>query len=112
MAQSAVVDHNRLQSPRFDGDLNELSELPWDGAVAGEESLEEWRKVVDASLESYEEDEARRAAREAKFEAQEQSDLVCAAGASLHEGKRDRVEQAATSVHMATQFAIMRMRHD
>ena len=27
MAQSAVIDHNRLQSPRFDGDLNELSEL-------------------------------------------------------------------------------------
>jgi hypothetical protein len=105
MAQSAVTDHNRLQLPRLDGDWNELSELPWDAS-------QEWRKVVNASLESYEEDEARRAAREAKLEAQEQSDLVSAAGASIYEGKRDRVEQAATSVHMATQFAVMRTRHD
>ena len=120
MAQSEVIDHNRLQPPCFDGDSNELSELPWDASQEWREgvnaSLElkqfEWREVVNASLESYEEEEARRAAREAKLEAQEESDLISAAGASLYEGKRDQVEQAATSAHMATQFAVMRTRHD
>ena len=105
MAQSAVIDHNRLQSPGFDGNWDELGELLWDAA-------QEWHEVVNASLESYEEDEARRAAREAKLEAQEQSDLISAAGASLYEGKRDRVEKAAASAHKATEFAVMRTRYD
>ena len=120
MARSAVIDHNQLQPPCFDGDWNELSELPWDASQEWREgvntSLElkqfEWREVVNASLESYKEEEARRAAREAKLEAQEESDLISAAGASLYEGKRDQVEQAATSVHMATQFTVMKTRHD
>ena len=67
MAQSAVIDHNRLQSPRFDGDWNELSELPWDASQEWHDgvnaSLElkqfEWREVINASLESFEEEKAR-----------------------------------------------------
>jgi hypothetical protein len=42
-SDSLVQVPSMPQSPRIDGDLDELSELPWDGAVAGEESLEEWR---------------------------------------------------------------------
>ena len=68
--------------------------------------------MLNTSLQSYEEDEARRVAREAKLEAQEQSDLDNATGASLHQGKRDRVEKAATSAHMATEFAVLKARHD
>ena len=83
VAQSAVMDHKRLQSPGFDGNWDELGELPNDAS-------RELREAIGASLESYDEEEARRAAREAKFEAQEQSDLISASGASLYEGKRER----------------------
>ena len=68
--------------------------------------------MVEASLWSYEEEEAKRAAREAKLVAQEESDLICATGESLYVEKRDRVESAATSVHMGTEFAVMKARHD
>ena len=104
----------------IDGNLDELSWLLWDASQEWREgvnaSLElkqfEWREVVNASLESFEEEEAKRAAREAKFKAQEDSDLISAAGASLYEGKRDKIEQAATSAHSATQFAVTRTRID
>ena len=104
----------------IDGNLDELSWLPQDASQEWREgvkaSLElkqfEWRTVVNASLESFEEDEAKRAAREAKFNDQLESDLISAAGQSLHEGKRDRVEQAAGSAHSATQLAVTRTRID
>ena len=59
------------------------------------------RTVVTASLESFEEDAAKRAAREAKFNDQLEIDLISAAGQSLDEGKRDRVEQAASEANPA-----------
>ena len=107
MAQSAV--HDRSQSAavavlRY-GNWNELGELPWDVSQQGFE-------VLNASLQSYEEDEAKRAAREAKLKAQEQLDLDNATGESLYQGKRDNMEQVAASGHMATELAVMKARHD
>jgi hypothetical protein len=104
----------------IDGNLDELSWLPQDASQEWREgvkaSLElkqfEWRTVVNASLESFEEDAARRAATEAKFNEQLESDLISAAGQSLHEGKRDRVEQAAGSANSATRLMVTRTRID
>ena len=42
--------------------------------------------MIDASLESYDKEESRRA----KLDVQEESNLISAAGASLYEGKRER----------------------
>lgn len=100
-----MVAHNWLQSPCFDGNWNELGELPCDVSQQGFE-------VLNASLQSYEEDEAKRAARDAKLKAQEQLDLDNATGESLYQGKRDKIEQVAASGHMATEFAVMKARHD
>jgi hypothetical protein len=104
----------------IDGNLDELSWLPQDASQEWREGVKasfelkqfEWRTVVNASLESFEEEEAKRAAREAKFNDQLESDLISAAGQSLHEGRRDRVEQAAGSAHSATQLAVTRTRID
>ena len=96
MAQSAVIAHNRLQSPCFDDNWNSQQVC----------------EVLNTSLQSYEEDEAKRAAREAKLKAQEQIDLDNAKGASLYQGKRDNMEQVAASGHMATEFAVMKARHN
>lgn len=85
------------QSLRIDEDPDELAEA---------ERIV--RQVFDASLESYDKDEARRA----KFEEQEQTDLDCAAGASLYEGSRYRLEQPAASAHPATRLAVTRTRMD
>ena len=80
----------------IDGNLDELSWLPQDASQEWREgvkaSLElkqfEWRTVVNASLESFEEEEAKRSAREAKFNDQLESDLISGAGQSLSEGRR------------------------
>jgi hypothetical protein len=86
------------QSPRIDEDSEE--ELA--------EAQRIVRQVFDTSLESYDKDEARRA----KFEEQEHTDLDCAAGASLYEGRRYRLEQPAASAHPATRLAVTRTRMD
>ena len=70
------------------------------------------RTVVTASLESFEEDAAKRAAREAKFNDQLESDLISGTGQSLCEGRRDRVDQAVGPAHSAAQLAVTRTRID
>jgi hypothetical protein len=104
----------------IEGNLDEINWLPADASQEWHEgvkaSLElkqfEWRKIVEESLESFEQEEVKRAATEAKFNDQLESDLISAAGQSLYEGRRDRIEQAAGPAHPATQLAVTRTQVD
>ena len=71
-----------------------------------------WDRIVKKSWENFEQEEEKRAATEAKFEDQLESDLVSAAGQSLYEERRDRLEQAAGPAHPATQLIVQRTQVD
>jgi hypothetical protein len=117
----SVDNHTEDSAARIQfGDLDEVDWLPADASQEWREgvkaSLElkqfEWRKIVEESRESFEQEAAKRAATEAKFDDQLKSDLISAAGQSLYEGKRDRIEQAAGPAHLAAQLAVTRIQVD
>ena len=54
-----------------------------------------WCTIVARSLETFQEEEEKRAAAEAKFAAQFENDFECATHQSESEGKQDKMEQAA-----------------
>ena len=63
-------------------------------------------------MASFQEEESKREATEAKFAAQFENDLECATHQSESEGKRDRMEQVAESSCAATQLTVFRMQAD
>jgi len=113
--QAGVSGNNHIEE-----DLDEVGWLPADASEEWREgvkaSLElnqfRWRRIVEESLESFEQEELKRTAAEAKFEDQLRSDLVCATNQSLREGRRDRMEQVAGPANLATQLTVTRMQVD
>ena len=72
----------------------------------------EWSTIVAESLRSFQEEEERRTAMEAKFAAQLKTDLECATHQSKREDRRDQMERAAESSCNAVQLAVFRVRAD
>jgi len=104
----------------IEGNLDEINWLPADASPEWREGVKAslelkqfgWDKIVEESWESFEQEEVKRAATEAKFKDQLESDLISAAGQSLYEGRRDRIEQAAGPAHPATQLTVTRTQVD
>ena len=104
----------------IEGNLDEINWLPADASPEWREGVKAslelkqfgWDKIVEESWESFEQEEVKRAATEAKFKDQLESDLISAAGQSLYEGRRDRLEQAAGPAHPATQLIVQRTQVD
>ena len=92
------------------GNLDEVNWLPADALPEWREGVKAllelkqfgWGRIVEESWENFEQEEEKRAATEAKFEDQLESDLISAAGQSLYEERRDRLEQAAGPAHPVT----------
>ena len=103
-----------------EGNLDEVDWLPadaspeWREGVKASLELEQfgWDRIVKESWENFEHEVEKRAAAEAKFDDQLESDLVSAAGQSLYEERRDRLEQAIGPAHAATQLIVQRTQVD
>jgi len=105
---------------RVKGNLGEIDWLPadaspeWREGVKASLELEQfgWDRIVEESRENFEHEVEKRAAAEAKFDDQLESDLVSAAGQSIYEEKRDRLEQAIGPAHAATRLIVQRTQVD
>ena len=108
------------ENQQIEEDLGEVGLLTadaskeWREGVIASARLDQfwWRTIVARSLETFQEEEEKRAATEAKFAAQFENDFECATHQSESEGKRDKMEQAAESSCAATQLAVFRMQAD
>ena len=113
--QTGVSGNNHMEE-----DLDEVGWLPADASEEWREGVKallelkqfEWCKIVEESLESFEQEELKRTEMEAKFEQQLESDLVCATNQSLSEGRWDRMERVAGPSNLATQLTVTRMQVD
>ena len=100
--------------------LDEIDWLPadaspeWREGVKASLELEQfgWDRIVEESRENFEHEVEKRAAAEAKLNDQLESDLVSAAGQSIYEDKRDRLEQAIGPAHAATRLIVQRTQVD